>query len=163
MIISISFPQPLQILMRKSSWTCKQSKSSDNNSQLPFYFIVYLQNKSFTRKVFDLSDINTGMCCGSVLGVPETPLYAWSWMALLIFWWLQVRSVKQLNHPRPGLGMLKKNVWKMVVLLMLCAIQVFRETSLSPVESILFSRPNTWYSSTCSNPSNCFEWFCLIL
>lgn len=66
----------------------KQSKSLDNNSELPFYFIVYLQNsklqKFFTRKVFDLSDINTGMCCSSVLGLPETLLYTCSWMALLI-------------------------------------------------------------------------------
>lgn len=129
MIIPISFPQPCWIFMRKFSWMCKQSKSSDNNSQLPFYFIVYLQNsklqKSFTRKVFEFPDINTGMCCSSVLGVPEIPMYTWSWMALLI-WWLLIRSVKQPN-PRPGLGMLRKNVWKSCVADASCYAGLYRD------------------------------------
>lgn len=46
------------------------------------------------------------------------------------------------QSPRPGLGMLQKNFWKMVVLPMLCVMQVSLETPFSSVEPILLTRPN---------------------
>lgn len=153
MIIPFSFPQPFWIFMRKFSWTSKQSKSSDNNSQLSFYFIVYLHNsklqKSFIRIVFDLSDINTS---GGSTRNPSVHLELNGTADLMA----ACRKCEAVDNPRLELGMLKKNVWKMVVLLMLCAMQVSGETPFSCVE-LWLTRPNSWFSSTCSNFSACFE------
>lgn len=80
MTIPISFPQPLWIFMRKFPWMSKQSKSSTTTHSCHFILLCICKTVKYKNLVPEkcltfLTLTLTGMCCGTVLGVPETPLY----------------------------------------------------------------------------------------
>lgn len=143
----------------------KQPKKWDDmtphNCLLKISLLRLINDKNLLSEKCGLSEMSNSVCCSSALRVPETPLYVWSWMALLIFWQLGIKACSSSTIPVQDRGFLKKRYGKQLYCWCIVLYRSSGEISFRFIELRLLTRLNSLYPQPCSNVCGCFERFLL--